>query len=130
MKTKKIIKICSVCMFIIVTLSACDFILCSMPYIVSKPLFPMEWECTILSETEVRFVWKTPASHNANGYELERKADTHGSYQQIYKGSKTTFVDSNLNGNTKYYYRLRAFNKCGSSDWIKKTITTSPVTDN
>jgi parallel beta-helix repeat protein len=71
----------------------------------------------ILPENSVRIVWKDN-SDNESGFQIER-ADESSEYMLIYAPvtDDTTWTDTLLNPGIKYYYRIRAFNNDGFSDY-------------
>jgi hypothetical protein len=54
---------------------------------------------------------------NENGYRLERRTGTGGSWSEIAStaANVVTFANENLSPSTEYFYRVRAFNDAGAS---------------
>ncbi len=69
------------------------------------------------SDAEGIFSVSWPSVRDAEGYELQRDTSAaFGNPVQVYLGTGTVFNESGLQGGN-YYYRVRAGNSCGASDW-------------
>ena len=74
----------------------------------------------IASSSQIQISWSAPSSDGNSkitGYKIEVKKDS-SSYSTLEDDTKTTstsFVDSNVNINTKYTYRISAINSVGTS---------------
>jgi hypothetical protein len=68
------------------------------------------------------------ASNFAQNVEVQRKTGAGGTYQQIalLSGSATGYTDINLDAGTQYYYRVRAIDLAGSSDFSNEANATPP----
>jgi hypothetical protein len=79
-----------------------------------------------VSAGEVHLNW--PDQSDAKGYKLERK--TSGDWQEIrsFGANESSYSDTGLNGATDYYYRLRAYNDAGNSDYSPEIKVTTPPT--
>ena len=69
-------------------------------------------------------------SSNENGFNIERRVGTTGTYAQIARvGSNVkSYIDTNLLNSTTYCYRVRSYNSAGSSAYSNEgCATTSPV---
>jgi titin len=68
------------------------------------------------SKSQINLSW-IDNSDNENGFRIERKLGNAGVYAQIAAvgANVTSFADTGLAVNTKYFYRLRAFNAGGPS---------------
>lgn len=78
-----------------------------------------------LSSSQIKLSWNDVAT-NEDGYKVERSLTT-SNYVIIAtlpQGS-SSFTDSSLQANTKYYYRVFAFNGGGESTHIARNATTS-----
>jgi hypothetical protein len=81
-----------------------------------------------ITSSEIRLTWEDNST-NETGFEIERKVSG-GSYTEIISvdNNITTYTDTGLNGKTKYYYRIRAYNDNGNSAYASETsVTTSGV---
>lgn len=61
-----------------------------------------------------------PASSNAISYQLERSANSDGTWLQVYSGSALLYYETITNGS--YIYRVRSTNSAGSSGWTTGAI--------
>ena len=74
----------------------------------------------VASSSQIQISWSAPLSDgnsNITGYKIEVKKDS-SSYSTLEDDTKTTstsFVDSNVNINTEYTYRISAINSVGTS---------------
>ena len=91
----------------------------------TKPNAPSDLNLEALSPTQVKITF-TDNSDNEDGFKIERK-ELGGIYSEIKTLSKdvTEFTDS-VNPNTTYYYRVRAFNTYGFSDYSNEANITTP----
>lgn len=66
---------------------------------------------TVRSATSIELVWSAPAKANGviTRYQVLRTEAV------VYDGAAATFVDEGLDPNTRYSYRVRAFNAAGST---------------
>jgi len=86
---------------------------------------------TAVSQTQINLSW-TDNSSGETGYKIERALDNAGNpgtFAQIgtVGADVTTFQDAGLSPNTKYWYRVRAYNTCGDSAY-SNVITASTTT--
>ncbi|NLI55512.1 hypothetical protein GX420_00785, partial [bacterium] len=94
----------------------------------TAPDAPSNLTLTVISATEIKLDWNDNSS-DEDGFKIERKIEG-GSYSQIQElGSNiNTFSDAGLTPDTKYYYRVRAFNSFGHSAYSnEKNATTFPL---
>ena len=90
-----------------------------------NPDAPTDLEVAQGSGGVVNLSWN---GEETSDFEIERSAETNANWGQIdsVSGGVTTYVDSNVKGNTTYYYRVRASNAAGTSDTTNvANITTS-----
>jgi predicted esterase len=66
----------------------------------------------------IQLNWQDVA-YNETGYEVYRALSEAGSYSKVGETSSNTgaFLDNNISGNTHYYYKVRAINGYGQSDY-------------
>src|SRR5262245_33382761 len=69
----------------------------------------------------------TDTATNENGFKVERKAGTNGTYAQIAAiGANTTgYADTTATGGATYCYRVRAFNAAGDSAYTNEACGTA-----
>jgi len=74
----------------------------------------------------VDLVWQDN-SNNEDGFEIERKTGSGGTYVQIRTvvQNVTTYQDTGLTCETEYYYRVRAYNSAGDSDYTSEANVTT-----
>lgn len=91
------------------------------------PNAPDDLTLTFLSPTQIRVKF-TDNSDNEDGFKVERK-ELGGTYSEIktLPSNSTEFID-NVNPNTTYYYRVRAFNTYGYSSYSNEANATTPPT--
>ncbi|MDD5436227.1 MAG: fibronectin type III domain-containing protein, partial [Candidatus Omnitrophica bacterium] len=90
---------------------------------VKKPKTPSKVTASVLSLTHLILTW-TDKSDNEEGFVVERKVGSKGSYVVIAKtaADATTIHDNNLTPGTRYYYRVAAYNSAGQSGYSTETI--------
>ena len=70
-----------------------------------------------ISTTEIRLTWKDN-SDNEDGFKIERKTDsTDWDEIKTVGANITEYIDTELSPNTNYYYRVKAYNVIGESDY-------------
>jgi len=71
-----------------------------------------------VSTLRVKLDW-TDNSSNEQGFKIERKSGTGGTFQEIavVSADKTTYSDDGLTPQTQYCYRVRAFDATGHSNY-------------
>lgn len=91
------------------------------------PLAPSGLQATALSASSVQLNWVDNA-YNEDGFLIERKTGAGGSWSQVGTASldATAFTDSGLTELTTYYYRVRAYNSAGQSDYSNEAVVTTP----
>ena len=89
------------------------------------PNKPTNLSASALSTTEIKLTW-SDNSDNEDGFKLERKEED-GTYAEIKTLSANTisYTDTGLKPNTKYYYRIRAYNSVGYSDYSNEVNATT-----
>jgi hypothetical protein len=69
----------------------------------------------------------TDQSNNETGSKIERRVGTSDSFTQIATvgANVTTYVNSGLARNTRYVYRMRAYNSVGNSAYSEDNLVLS-----
>ena len=91
----------------------------------SAPNKPTNLTASAISSSEINLTW-TDNSDNEDGFKLERK-ELGGTYTEIktLAVNVTSYSDTGLNPDTTYYYRIRAYNSFGHSDYSNEANTTT-----
>jgi fibronectin type 3 domain-containing protein len=77
--------------------------------------------CATANEKQVRLMWQDSAS-NESGFEIERKKGAGGKYRVIASvgANVTRFTDRKVEAGSTYYYRIRAYNAVGHSEYAEE----------
>ena len=79
------------------------------------PAAPINLSAVALNASQVRLQW-SDQSNNEDGFEIERSPDGNlFALIATVPANTTMYTDNGLSRNTRYYYRVRAFNGGGSS---------------
>lgn len=72
---------------------------------------PNNLQALLISNEQIQLNWQDN-SNNESGFKIERKIGAEGIFQEIFStgSNKTTHIDTDIDLNTSYYYRVRAFN--------------------
>jgi hypothetical protein len=103
-------------------------------YIISKFLvLLLATSSVVITQTSVnaasfQLTWSDNSS-NEDGFNIERKTGSGGSFSRITTvGANTTsYVNSGLADNTTYCYRVNAFNSAGASAYTSEVCGTTPA---
>ena len=92
----------------------------------SSPAAPSALTATPLSQSQIRLSW-TDNSNNENGFKVERSPDGTSGWAQITTvvTDTQTYTNTGLTCNTPYYYRVRAYNGGGDSDYSNTADATT-----
>ncbi len=92
----------------------------------TAPYAPAYLSATAVSSSQVDLSW-TDLSANEGGFKIERKTGATGTWSQIGTAAAdvTTFSSTNLSSNTNYYYRVRATNTAGDSQYSNEANATT-----
>jgi titin len=89
------------------------------------PHSPSDLEAKAVSSSKVELTWDDN-SNNETGFKIERKKSG-GSYKQITTVGRndTNYTNTGLSSDTKYYYRVRAYNRSGNSSYAREISVTT-----
>jgi hypothetical protein len=92
----------------------------------SPPEGPSSLITTAISDSQINLKW-TDNADNENGFILERKIGTSGTYVQIatLAANVNTYDDTGLNPSTTYDYQLKAYNSLGESAYSNEASATT-----
>lgn len=81
------------------------------------PAVPTDLTATAISSTRIDLAWQDN-SDNEDGFKIERKVEGESWKEIVLVGTNhTTYSDSGLTPLVTYYYRVRAYNPQGDSDY-------------
>jgi hypothetical protein len=91
------------------------------------PSPPSGLTAVVVSTVRINLSW-TDNSNNEVGFKIERKEGPGGIYSQVSTAgpNETTYSDLGLTPGTTYYYRIRAFNRSGDSNYSNEANATTP----
>ena len=91
----------------------------------TAPNKPSNLVASTVSKSEIKLSW-TDVSDNEDGFKLERKVQG-GTYTEIktLAANITSYSDAGLNPDTTYYYRIKAYNGFGNSDYSNEANATT-----
>src|SRR5450759_2914446 len=90
------------------------------------PVTPTDLTLTVVSQTEIDLAWKDNSS-NENGFKIERSLNVASGWAEITSTTANVilFKNTDLTPVTNYFYRLRAFNSVGNSEYSNLTNSTT-----
>jgi hypothetical protein len=82
------------------------------------PAAPSNLTATAISTNQIKLTWADNAG-NESGFKIERKNGTAGTYNQIATvgANVMSYTSAGLGPNTNYFFRVRAYNAAGPSDY-------------
>src|SRR5918996_6598545 len=82
----------------------------------------------LASAVELALTWNDNST-DEDGFYIERRVGTSGTYQQIAGVGRNvaSYTDANLSNGTTYCYRVRAFNAVGNSAYSNENCATTPA---
>lgn len=106
--------------------SSIDFFAACTPVKLNPPQKPTDLTATAVSSSEIQLEWKDNST-DETGFKIERKLHSSGSWKEIAQPSANTrtYKDTNLDSNTTYDYRIRAYNNYGDSDYSNVASATT-----
>ena len=90
---------------------------------------PLNLEGQVLSTTEIQLDWED-VTDGESGFEIERSPliNTLWMLAATVDAGVTTFIDTELNEDTRYYYRVRAVNETDTSDYSNEVMLNTLAT--
>jgi N-acetylneuraminic acid mutarotase/fibronectin type 3 domain-containing protein len=87
---------------------------------------PTELDASGISATQSKLTWLDNAD-NEDGYRIYRKLDDDGTYQLIdtVDANETEYLDNGLSPDTRYVYKVIAFNELGNSSFSNEDSATT-----
>jgi len=95
------------------------------------PGTPGSLSAAVISDSKIRLNW-VDNSTDETAFKVERKTGITGSFEQIttLPPDSTSFQDSVLINNTRYFYRVRAINNVSNSPYSNESEATTSTTVN
>ena len=98
----------------------------SLWFIIALAILSNLFPSHIVSAAQLTLSW-TSASDNEDGFGIERRTGTSGTFARVASVSPnfSTYTDPNLTSSTTYCYRVNAFNSAGSSAYSNEICGTT-----
>jgi len=88
---------------------------------------PSNLSVSAISDSQINLAW-TDNAKNENGFKIERKkSNTSWQLVVILLTNSVSYADVGLNSATTYYYRVKAYNQEGESDYSNEDSATTEV---
>ena len=87
------------------------------------PNNPSGVSATAQSTSEILVSWNSVSG--ANSYEVYRSTSSYGTYSQVGTTTSKSYLTTGLTASTTYYYKVKAVNNCGMSDFSGYTSATT-----
>lgn len=102
------------------------FLVACGPVKLNPPQKPTELSATAISSSEINLAWNDNSTDEL-GFKIERKLHSSESWKEIAQtnANTTTYKDTNLDSDTTYDYRIRAYNNYGYSDYSNVASATT-----
>jgi predicted phage tail protein len=91
----------------------------AVPADATAPAAPANLSATNVTQTSLTLNWQDNSA-NEDGFTIQRATNTGFTKNLVTSAAGanvTSYADSGLKKNTKYYYRISAFNVTGASPW-------------
>ena len=90
------------------------------------PAAPTNLEAVSVSTGQVNLTW-TDNSDNESGFKIDRKIGDSGNWSEITTVgvNEETYQNTSLEDGTRYYYRVRAYNAAGNSEYSLEASATT-----
>src|SRR6266851_8483994 len=91
----------------------------------ATPAVPTNLTATAISSNQVSLAWSATITNTATSFVVERKVGTGGTYGAIaVVDNGASYLDSSAVAGTQYYYRVKAVNDVGTSDYSNEATAT------
>jgi predicted phage tail protein len=92
----------------------------------TAPTAPSSLTATANSTTQITLNW-TDNANNETGFKIERSANAGSGFTEIAQvgANVTTFINTNLQAGTTYFYRVRAYHSAGNSAYSNEASATT-----
>ena len=90
--------------------------------VVAAPVAPSVLNSNAISNSQINISW-TDNSNNEDGFKIERKTTSSGTYSEIAQVGPNiaTYNNIGLAGGTQYCYRVRSYNTAGNSTYTNES---------
>ena len=90
--------------------------------VVAAPVAPSVLNSTPINNSQINISW-TDNSNNEDGFKIERKTTSSGTYSEIAQVGPNiaTYNNTGLAGGTQYCYRIRSYNTAGNSAYSNES---------